>query len=230
MSRIGPPVHARRRTPAPILVVLPTTARTCRGYEEMAGTSFLARLRHRPTRHARRRLPGASLPGVLPTVAASSLHAGHHVRILRSTVKTDAAQYVWRSAIDHNRHFYRIPLVVQRGCRLGPTRHARRLFLAQVSRGSHSRRSLVPSRRKSLSDASLNRSRGLRAAPFGKTDAAQDVWSIDGRRRRRASQLERRRYSAMSPAVDTSCGRASSGFSSSRAIAVASALPSSTPH
>ena len=56
-----------------------------------------------------------------------------------------------------------------------PTRHARRPFLARAWRAPSTRRSLVPSRRKSLSETSLNRPRGLRAAPFGKIDAAQDV-------------------------------------------------------
>ena len=41
-------------------------------------------------------LPGASLPGAPPPVAASSLHAGNHFRKLGSIVKIDAARDIWR--------------------------------------------------------------------------------------------------------------------------------------
>ena len=49
-------------------------------------------------------------------------------------------------------------------------------FLAQACRAPSTRRSLVPSRREPLSEASLNRQRGLRAAPFVKIPDAHDVY------------------------------------------------------
>ena len=45
----------------------------------------------------------------------------------------------------------------------------------RTSRAPRTRRSLVPSRRKPLSETRLNRPRGLRVAPFGKIDAAPDI-------------------------------------------------------
>ena len=56
-----------------------------------------------------------------------------------------------------------------------PTRHARYPFPTRASRAPSIRRSLVLLRTNPLSETWLNRPHGLRAAPFEKTDAAQDV-------------------------------------------------------
>ena len=98
----------------------------------------LARLRLRPTTHSRR-----------PFLARASKAPSTRRSLGPSRRKLLSETWLNREDRHGSRRLARL--------RLGPTTHAQRPFLARASRAPSTRRSLVPSRRKPLSETWLNR-------------------------------------------------------------------------
>ena len=146
--RLRPTMHARRpflarasRAPSTRRSLVPSRRKplseTWLNCEDRRGSRRLARLRLRPTMHARR-----------PFLARASRAPSTRRSLVPSRRKP--LSETWLNCEDRrgSRRLARL--------RLRPTMHARRPFLARASRAPSTRRSLVPSRRKPLSETWLN--------------------------------------------------------------------------
>ena len=131
-------LHARRPFLGSLSGALdPPLSETWLNCEDRRGSRRLARLRLRPTMHARR-----------PFLARASRAPSTRRSLVPSRRKP--LSETWLNCEDRrgSRRLARL--------RLRPTMHARRPFLARASRAPSTRRSLVPSRRKPLSETWLN--------------------------------------------------------------------------